>query len=319
MSFIGDLFSSPSAPSAPNPTSVVNAQTGANAETARLNANLNRADSYSPFGSVTFEDMGGDRWKSEQTFSPEMQNLYDGQMDIGQGISDAAQTRVDQFDNSKFSLDGVADYQSSIDRGGLSGIPGLGDFDGARNEAEDASFNRVWDRLNPMFDQEYDAMQTNLANQGISMGSEAYDREMTNFDQRKNDARTAAGYDSIGAGRDAYNNLFNNSMISRQQGESELMSDANMANAGRSQQINDMLLQRGQPMNELAALLQGSPAVQTPTQQPMAGAGAAAPDVIGAMNNQYAGQMANYNAKVGQQNAAMGGLFNLGAASLMGR
>ena len=317
MSFVKNLFSSPKAPSAPDPNAMVTAQAGANEDTARLNAKLNRPDSYTPYGSVTFTDLGDDRWKSEQTFSPEMQGLFDSQMGVGQGITDAAQQRVDQLDNSAFSLDGIQDYQQSIDRSGLAGIPGLHDFDTARQEAEDASFNRVWDRLGEQFNDEQTALTSSLANQGVTLGSQAYTRAMDDFSRRKNDARTAAGYDSITAGRDAYNNMFNNAMIARQQGESELMSDQGMANAGRSQAINDMLLQRGQPMNELAALLQGSPAVQTPQQQPMAGAQAQAPNVMGAMQNQYAAQQNAYNQQMQQQNAGMGGLFGLGGAAIM--
>lgn len=318
MSFVKNLFSSPKPPAAPDPARTIAAQGAANEGTARLNAKLNRADTYTPFGSVTFSDLGDDRWRVDQTFSPDMQNLYDQQMNIGEGVNAAAQSRIDQLDNSAFSLDGIQDYQQGIDRSGLAAIPGLDDFDAARTEAEDAAFNRVWNRLGTQFDDEQRAMENSLANQGITFGSEAYSRAMDRFNERKNDARIAAGYDSIGAGRDAFNNMFNTAMLARQQGASELAQDASMANAGRAQAINDMLLERGQPMNELAALLQGSPAIQTPQQQPIAATGAAAPDVAGANAMAYAGQQNAYNQQMAQQNAALGGLFNLGGIGAMG-
>jgi len=318
MSFVKNLFSSPNAPQAPNPSTLAGAQSSANESTARLNAKLNRANTYTPFGSVTYEDKGNDKWQVNQTFSPEMQGMFDTQNQIGQGVLDAANTRVSNLDNSQFSLDGVQDYQQSIDRSGLAGIPGLYDFDTARQEAEDASFNRVWDRLDPQFDQQRESLVNNLANTGITVGSDAYKKEMKRFTDRYDDARIAAGYDSVAAGRDAFNNLFSNSLVARQQGESELLNDASMANAGRQQQINDQLLTRGTNLNELAALLQGAPALQTPQQQPLAMTGAAPPDVQGAYAQQYGGQLANYNAQVGQQNANMQGLYGLGAAYIGG-
>lgn len=314
MSFVKNLFSSPKAPQAPDPTATINAQNTANESTARLNARLNRADTYTPFGSVTFTDLGDDRWKSEQTLSPEMQDLHDTQLRVGQGVSDAAETRVGQLDNSRFSLDGIQDYRQSIDRSGLTEIPGLDDFEAARNEAEDAAFNRVWDRLGYQFDEERQALESSLANQGLTLGSEAYNDALKQFDFRKNDARTAAGYDSIAAGRDAFNNQFQNALQARQQGGSELGQDLNLANAGRSQAINDMLLERGQPMNELAALLQGSPAVQLPQQQPIAQASAAPPDVLGAHSLSAGIGANNYNQRIGQQNAGIGALAGLGSA-----
>lgn len=317
MSFIKNLFSDPKTPSPPNPGAIAGAQGAANEGVARLQAKLNRADTYTPFGSVTFEDLGDDRWKSSQTLSPEMQGVYDTQIGVAGGMGDLAQTRLNQVDPNAFSLDGVQDYKQSIDRGGLAGIPGLHDFEAARNEAEDAAFSRVWDRLGTQFDDEQSALTNTLANQGITLGSEAYTKAFDRFNQRKNDARIAAGYDSIGAGRDAYNNMFNNAMLARQQGESELMSDLNLANLGRSQAISDMLLERGQPMNELAALLQGSPAMQTPQPTPMAQVGVQAPDVTGAYAMNQQAQQNAYNQQMGAQNSMFGGLAGLGGSALM--
>lgn len=45
---------SPSAPTPPDPTVVANAQTASNLETARTNAQLNRVNQYTPWGSLTY-------------------------------------------------------------------------------------------------------------------------------------------------------------------------------------------------------------------------------------------------------------------------
>ena len=321
MSFVKNMFSSPKAPEPVNAGALVQAQSGANKDTARLNAKLNRMDSYGPTGSVTYQDLGDDRWSVKQTLSPDQQKLYDGQMQIGQGVNDAAQARINQLDNSKFSLDGIQGFQGNISYDGLTDMPNMSDLNGAREAAETASFNRAWDRMNPTFEQEEQALQTKLANQGIVQGSDAYNREMDNYARRKNDARIAAGYDSVNAGQSMMSNQLANALMSRQQGISERTAGRAMNNEARANAINDRLLERSQPLNELAAFLQGSPAVNTP--QPIGGAqvGAAAPDVGGAYGLAAQTQMNQYNQQMGAQGAMAGGMIgltgSLGSAAIL--
>jgi len=318
MSFMKNLFSSPEPPPVPNPGAIAAAQGAANEGVARTQARLNRADTYTPYGSVTFEELDDetDRWRTDQTLSPAQQGISDQQEALGQSMGELANTRYGQIDQGAFDLGGIQDFQQSIDRSGLSAIPGANDFEAARNEAEDSAFNRAWGRLGTQFDDEQSSMVNDLANQGITLGSDAYTGALDRFNTRKNDARTAAAYDSIGAGRAAYNNMFNNAMTARQQGSSELFSDLAAANVGRQRAIDDRLMVRGQPMNELAAILQGSPAVNVPQQQPMAQVGVAAPDIIGAQSLASGVQAGNYNQQIGQQNAAIGALADLGGAGI---
>lgn len=42
----------------------------------------------------------------------------------------------------------------------------------------------------------------------------------------------------------------------------------------------------------------------------------ASPDIMGAIQNQYQGQLGAYNAQVAQNNASNSGLFSLGGAAL---
>lgn len=318
MGIISNLFSSPQAPTPVNPQQMISAQSAASEEAARLQARLNRPQTYTPFGSVTYEEQPGDTWKATQTLSPSMQNLFDVQLQTGQGVGEAALGKVGQLPTDPFSLEGVQGFRGGIDYGGLSDIPGAGDFDAARIEAEEGSFGRVWDRLGTQFGEEETALETTLANKGITMGTDMYKKAFDRFSERKNDARTAAAYDSIAAGRQAFNNLFANALTSRQQGISERGMDVDMANRARAQEIADMQMLRAQPMNELAALLQGAPAVSTPQPIPTSGVGVSPPDVGGAYA--LAGQQAQqqYATQAGQQSAGLGALANLGSAYLMG-
>lgn len=62
------------------------------------------------------------------------------------------------------------------------------DFEAGRQRAEDA----LMERQRAGLDQGRSRMESQLANQGIKIGTEAYDRAVRNFDQRENDARLGA-------------------------------------------------------------------------------------------------------------------------------
>lgn len=137
-------------------------------------------------------------------------------------------------------------------------------------------------RLDPRFAQQEDALRARLVNSGIRPGTAAYDKEMARLGQDKNDA---------------YNQL----MLQ-----------------GRGQAFSEALAGRNQPLNEIIGLMSGSQ-VQNPTSTFAASpqSQVANVDYAGLVGQQYQGQMANWNAKVGQQQAMMGGLFGLGS-SLIG-
>jgi hypothetical protein len=318
MSFIKNLFSSPTPPPAPNPQSLIGAQGASNEAVARLNARLNRMDTYTPFGSVTYTDMGDDRTRVDQTLSPTSQALYDQQMGIGGNMLGLAEGAISQFPTEAFSLEGAPAYQTGIDYSGLQAIPGQGDFASASQLASDAAFNRVMDRLNPQFDLQQEALETQLANQGIGRGSEAYTRAMDEFARRRSDAGIAAGYDAISAGEAMRQGLFANALQTRGQQLGERTFDMNAINQARQQYLNEQLMGRNQQINELAALLQGGPAIQGPT--PMSGGqvNVAPTDVSGAYGLASGINQSNYANQMAAQNAAMGGLANLGGIGLVG-
>ncbi|MEC9266705.1 MAG: hypothetical protein VX464_11650 [Pseudomonadota bacterium] len=316
MSFISDLFSS-SAPKGPDPNTLIGQQSAANTDVARMNAKLNRIDSYTPFGSVTFQDLGDDRWKSEQTLSPGMQGLLDQQVSIGGGVNDAALARLGNLTNDRFSLDGIADFQSSIDDQGLMAVPTAESLDAYAQRAEDSVYGRHAARLDDRYGRAEDQLRARLENQGITQGSDAYSDAMRDFGYDRTDAYNQATTDAITQGSALRSQLLADSLSGRQQGLSERYTAANFGNQGRQQEINDRLLERTQGLNELAALLQGQQAIATPQQQGGAPVSVAPPDVGGAYGLSQAAQNNAYNSKKSSQNAAIGGLSSLGAAYLL--
>ena len=69
--------SSPSPPPAPDPVATATAQGVINADTARLQGRMNRLDQVTPYGSLTYEDLGNDRSRATTTFSDAQSRLLD--------------------------------------------------------------------------------------------------------------------------------------------------------------------------------------------------------------------------------------------------
>ena len=76
--------------------------------------------------------------------------------------------------------------------------------DEARRQAQDATYNAYVDRLTPQFEKQTSDMQSRLANQGISVGSEAYQRAMNDLQDNQNEALNQAVNQSIITGQQAY-------------------------------------------------------------------------------------------------------------------
>ena len=108
------------------------------------------------------------------------------------------------YDNTLKNMT-VSAYDMS---GNLSAMPeyqfGVDYSDAARQRAEDATYNSYVDKLNPQYQQQLDDMQTRLVNQGIPVGSEAYNRAMGEVQDSMNDALNQAAYQSVLAGQNMY-------------------------------------------------------------------------------------------------------------------
>ena len=250
----------PSYPAPPDPKETAAAQTLSNKETAVANANLNRIDQYTPQGSTTYQVVGTNadgtpKYRQDTQFSAPEQQVYDTNVQTRQNIGQIG-----------------ADQSQRI--GGLLATP----FD-INTAANDQFSDIARKRLDPMWDQNYERKKTELLNSGIGIGTDAYDRSMSQFDQAKNDA---------------YNSMFLQ---------------------GRGQAVNEAMSQRNQPINEISALMSGSQ-VSNPAAPGVPQAGVANTDVAGITNNAFNQQMQVANANNQSNNAMMGGLFGLGSMGL---
>ncbi|NIT58375.1 MAG: hypothetical protein GWN00_19755 [Aliifodinibius sp.] len=215
-----------------------------------------------------------------------------------------------------------------------------------RQRVMDAMLSRVTSDI----ERDRGTRHSQLISQGIPPGSEAYNREMERFDRQLTDARQQAEIAATGmagqefqaelagrrlAGTEAMErfmtdmqsrgvsrqdamDMFNSLMRTRGVETQEALTGFGAGMDVHRQRIQDALLQRQIPLNELSAFRSGSQ-VQLPQFQAFAPqAPTAGPDYLGAGQMQSAYDLANYNAQLAQQNQLMGGLFGLGAGMAAG-
>lgn len=113
----------------------------------------------------------------------------------------------------------------------------LGTGDDARNQAIDSAYKQATSRLDPMWQQREEAQRTQLLNQGLTPGTEAFNQQMALMGRDRNDAYTSALNMAIGHGTAAGDSVFRNNLMGRQQG------------------ISEALQQRSMPTQELQALM----------------------------------------------------------------
>lgn len=248
--------------------------------------------SNSGSGGLTAPDInsfysGGDNWTQTVQLSPEMQALFDQNMKVSQGLfgaQDAALGRVNQY------------MGTDLDTSGMQALGDVYDPTKSTNTATEAILSRV----NPELDRQYESLRTQLANQGISQGSAAYNNALNSFGQQRNDAVTQAGLQGISLGMQQQGQTFGQSA------------------SKRGQQMQEAAYLRSLPLNELNALRSGTQ-VQMPefpgyAQQATTGG----TDYTGAAQNTYQSQLGASNAQSAGNSNMMSGLFGLGQMGLMG-
>jgi hypothetical protein len=272
--FLG-LGPAPSAPAAPDYRAAAQETAAGNIDAARLATAANRVNQVTPYGNLTYAITGADpygnpTWTATQTLSPAQQQLldYQNQTSLGLGkIAGQGLTYVENMLNTPFNT---------------AALPSTG-FNPSQSY-QDAYMQR----LAPQIQQTREQLQQQLANKGIDIGSEAYDRAMRNQAQRENDLLAAATTQGFGVGQQA-----------------------------RQSALQEQAYLRNEPLNTLSAVrtgaqVQGPQFVNSAQQATTSG-----PDLLGAAQMGYNAQMGDFNAKQAAQANLNQGLFSLGGAAIM--
>lgn len=269
------MSDSPSPPPAPDYVGAAYAQGAANKDAAIASSIMANPNITTPYGSqqVQFSTNGQDGYVYPyvtQTLSPTGQQLLDRDNAIKLGLGDVASQGLGYVQNTlNQPFDQSALPQQQINPG---------------QTAQDA----IMSRLEPQLKREDEQLNTNLINQGLRPGGEAYNNAMTLQSQRANDLKLQAALQGIGVGQQA-----------RQQG------------------IQEQEFMRTEPLNILNAV-RSSAQVQTPQFQPYQGATVQAAPVFQGTQAQGQSQQNIYNAQMGAANANTSGLYSLGGAAIMG-
>lgn len=159
-----------SAPKAPDPAKTAAAQTESNKATAVAQYGLNATNQITPYGNLNYTQNGTwsdgtPRFTATQTLSPEQQQLYQQQTQLGGKLNNLAIGQTDR----------------------LSGL--LSSPVNLSNEATESRLMALGrKRLDPVVAQRKATTETELINKGLRPGTEAWNRAMTAVDQQTNDA-----------------------------------------------------------------------------------------------------------------------------------
>jgi len=236
----------------------------------------------------------GRGWSQTMNLTPQAQQALDQQLALNQKYGEVANIGFDRarsiFENPQLntsnlpqinplnqgSLSGVRNFDASglndvrginesalgnvrnLDASGLNDVRGI-DLNslprGAVNAGQTAQ-QAILSRLNPQLQQQEEALRTRLANQGITLGSDAYNREMLAQGQRANDLTTQAALQGISLDQAVRQQAFGeqqalsaNDLARRQAGfgERQAMSQLDM-----QRQAQNLGIQQALSANDLA-------------------------------------------------------------------
>jgi hypothetical protein len=271
----GMLFGEPDVPATPDYAGAAKETAAGNLDAARAAVASNRVNQVTPYGSLNYAITGSDpygnpTWTATSKFSPDQQALYDYDIASSKGLG-------------QLQSKGLTYVSNMLDQPfNTSNLPKTG-----INAGEDMT-QSIMRRLQPTLAMEQKQFDTQMANQGIPLGSEAYQNAKRMFDERQNDKLVSSVIQGTQTGLQA-----------------------------RGQGFSEQAYQRNEPINTLNAVRSGSQVtnpnsffVSAPQQATTAGA-----DMLGAAGMTGNANIAAANATNAQRNAMISGLFNIGAAA----
>jgi len=285
-----------SPPPAPDYAAAATAQGVANTDAARATAKLSNPNMYTPYGTslVSYE---GDVPTVRQTLTPTAQKTLEAQQGVQYSLANLGQKGTDIAGgvlDKPFSFGGPA-VQTSLDTSGIAKMPVNAGMTGQQ---------AIMARLEPALAKQRVSTETQLINQGLRPGTEAYNNAAQLLGQQENDARQQAILQGL-----------NLDIGANAQGYNQALQSGQFGNIAQQQALAQAIQQRQMPLNEISALMSGSQ-IQNPQFQSYSGANVAAAPVFAATQAKGAFDANAYNQQVAQDNALTSGLFSLGGAAL---
>lgn len=332
----------------PDYTAAAEKQGESSKEVTNIQNFANRPDQVTPFGNQTWSTQATvdpatgqkvTKWVQNTTLNPASQQALNDQQALDAGRSQIAGGMLNRvssefaptMDWSKFQKGGAAPNAGGVNtKLDLSGAQKIDPSQKYYDQAGDAVYKQFSDRNEPVFQQQQAQMATQLRNQGLNPGDEAYDAQIKNLSQQQNDARTNAslqatqaagseaarmqgmdvGAHNVQTGDAAQQFQYGNAGNSQQFNQN--LQGANYQTQLRQQQIAEEMQKRGFSLNEINGLLNG----QQIGMPNMPGFNAASKsDTVGysdAAKSQYSAAQDAANAS----NATISGVANLAGGAM---
>ena len=271
--FLG-LGPAPSAPAAPDYTAAANATAAGNLAAAQAATAANRVNQVTPYGNLNYSQNGTDAqgnptWTATTSLSDVGQQLLNNQNSTSLGLGSAINSQLGNVQNTMSQP-----FNPNLPQVGIN----------AGQNYQDAAMSR----LAPQLSQQRELLNNQLANQGIPVGSQAWQTAQMNQGQKENDLLAANTTQGFNTGLAANQNAFNQQMT-----------------------------QYNMPLNTLSSLRTGAQ-VQNPTFVNSANqATTAGPDLLGAASSQYNAALGNANMQNAAQSNLNSGLMGLAGAGIM--
>jgi hypothetical protein len=205
----------PSAPAQPDPVAVAQAQEGTNVGTSVAQSELNNVNRFGPGGSTTFTQSGGyadpqtgqwiPQWTENTSLSPLGNALLGGQ----QGLTNSYLPVIEGAGANVQPLDINGGANAAIANAGPQALD---------SNVANAVYNEQASFLNPQWNQNEQDLTDQLSRQGIPIGSDAWNRATTNFDNSRTQAYQAAANNAIGQGAQIGQGNFGLALQGQQQG-----------------------------------------------------------------------------------------------------
>lgn len=286
-----------SAPPAPDYSAAAKETAAGNKEAAIAAQEGNMINQYTPYGSVEYTQRGTSStgtplWSQNVNLSPEQQKAYEKDVLMNANLQDVG-------------IKGVGYVQSALDKPlSFQGMQEVGTPGQIQQQASDAAYANAMRYVEPRLQRQQASLENQLANQGITRGSEAWNNAMAESEANRENiysqAQNAAYTQGLTGAGQAY-----------QQGL-----------GARQQQIAEAQTLRQDPVNMLNAVRSGSQ-MQT-SAQPQVGTSSpgqlatwSGPDLLGATTAQGQYNQGMYNAGQAASSNQMSGLMGLAGTAAM--
>jgi hypothetical protein len=205
---------------------------------------------------------------------------------VVQNLSPVGQQRFDQDQRINQGLGGIAEQGLGYVKDTLNTPFDTSSLPERSVNAGETGQEAILRRLEPQIQQDREMMRTQLTNQGLAPGGEAWDNAYRVQNQRENDLRSQAALQGIAIGDTA-----------------------------RDKAIQEQSFLRMEPLNTLNAVRSGAP-VGIPQFQQWQGANIAGAPLFNAAQAQGQFDVNKYGIRQGGQNNMMSGLFGLGSSAM---